>query len=211
VNLKALPFETLREQIGYCNDMTIVYRKYFDKPQDIRNYDYQQTNNIYKKYCESQEGILYGVESNGMLQKYTYDEYFYPVGRKLPPMTSSSSEFGDEAVCIRDQSAIFVKTFKIFYETCSFFCDYPSSKRNIEHAELTLTNNSKILDGYTRRFNTFIAKHESNMKKEIKDERVKQDNNNQKYMTIEEFFTANPNEQKRFDDLYIKATEIMSK
>lgn len=160
-HLKSLSLAEFRNQIGYSDEQTVIRRKDFDKPKDIDNYDYQQTNNLYKKYCESQGGSLYGNEEG----------YYHPIGHPWPHSRSYSSEFGNEAVCIKEQSAIFVKNFKIFYEKCSFFCDYPSTKRNVEHAEILLTSQSEILDAYTNKFKEFLQSN-PNYASELKEARV---------------------------------------
>ena len=56
--LKPLTLVEFRNKIGYSNDLTVIRRKDFESPRDIRHYDYQQTNNLYKKYCVSQVGTL---------------------------------------------------------------------------------------------------------------------------------------------------------
>lgn len=159
--LKSLTLPELQNKIGYSNDLTVIRRKDFEYPRDIRNYDYQQTNNLYKKYCEAQGGTFYGSE----------DGYYLPIGHPYPHALSASSEFGNEAVCIKDKSAIFVKNFKEVVESCNFFCDYPQSKRTIEHAEILLTKKAEILDANTKKFKDFLKSH-PNYTDELKEARI---------------------------------------
>lgn len=159
--LKSLTLPEFQNKIGYSNDLTVIRRKDFEYPRDIRNYDYQQTNKLYKKYCESQGGTLYGNEEG----------YYHPIGYPWPRTRSYSTEFGDEAICIKDKSAIFVKNFKQVVENCHFFCDYPQSNRTIEHAEILLTNKPEILDTYTNKFKEFL-KSNPNYAEELKEARV---------------------------------------
>lgn len=159
--LKSMTLPEFQNKIGYSNDLTVIRRKDFEYPRDISNYDYVQTNNLYKKYCESQGGTLYGNEEG----------YYHPIGYPWPRTKSYSTEFGNEAVCIKDSSAIFVKNFKAVVEGCHFFCDYPHTKRTIEHVEILLTNKPETIDVYTNKFKDFLKAH-PNYADELKEARV---------------------------------------
>jgi len=159
--LKKMSFEKFKTNLGFYNDFTPIFRKDMDSNEDAENFNKNLLIDMYQKYCNLQNGTLYGRKLS--------ENVFYSIEQK-ETNNKLDSDFGREVICMDNKNPIFFGTFDVFFKKCHFACNYKNAEFSV--AEFVLSDKNEKLNFYKNQYDMFLYFKNSLEEKNRKDAEV---------------------------------------